>query len=706
MHYKKTISIIKTNLLLCAVAMIGITACSKYDLGMPTIQANAELSLPLARLGFVFSDFLKGDSIIQLGKDSSITMRYAQDSLASYKTADLIPKAAGGLLGGVNKNAALGTLSIPDLNLSPTIALSQLGAAFPAPLDDFCTNGGTAVVASGAFSTTSAMNSNLPLLSGFQSVSLASGTLSLQLTNNFPFALQNLNLDLINTNTGDVVATLLMGANLAKGGTATGTANLTGKTMTNQLTIRVGKFDCPGVAAGTVLLSTETLAMTISIANMKVKSGVVKIPAQSLPGDNMIVPFATSNPAQKFAEVTLKSAAINYSIRKTTRANVALSLTFPTITQDGAPITEIITATEENTTGAINLTDAIVNLASLAGQPYNQVPVQVGISIISSGGSYVPINETEQITTNIAFANAEVSAAKGQFGNFELDIPASNQNIGANLNFLTPESKRLLFANPVMRIKTLNSFGMNINTDLLMTATGVLTGTENLGLAADAGHLKFDIARPTIGQIATPAQLVAGTNIIDKNSSNIVQFMGILPKTIATSGKVSIRSTGAQMDYFTADSRVKLGLEMDIPIKFSTENLIVRDTVTTFANLVTTAQGQNLDYAIMDVQYKTRLPMSITVDLATLKDGVLKAVATEILLPAADAIDATGRVTAAKSGTFEVKLTSAQLVELSAAPKVVMVVKIKTAGSGATPVTMYSHYDLNLGIGIRLKVKV
>jgi hypothetical protein len=647
-----------------------------------------------------------------MGADSSITLRYAQDSLAGYKVADILDKATGGITASVTKAIALGTVSVPNVSLSQTILLSQLGAAFPVPLDGFCMNGGTAIAASGAFSTATPVNSNLPILSQIQSVSLADGTLNFSLTNNFPFAIQNLTIDLFNTNTGDLVATLPIknassGSEIAAtGGMGTATANLTGKTLLNQLSCRIGKFDSPGVAAGTVFLSTETLAIDISITNMKVKSGVVKIPAQSIPGIDMVVPLATNNPNQKFKEITLKNGAINYTIAKTMRVNVNLALTFPTITQNGVPVTEIIPVVGgEELTGTINLKDAVCNLSNFAAQPYNQLPVNIAVSILTSGGGFVPVNETDQITTNVSFVNLEIGEAKGQFGNFDIDIPAATQDIGAGFAFLTPESKRLLFANPVMRIKTLNSFGLPINVDLLMAAEGVLTGKENLGLAADAGHIKFDIARPTLGQIATPAQLTEGVKVIDKNSSNIVQFMGLIPKTISSVGKVSIRSTGAQMDYFTADSRIKLGLEMDVPIKFSTENLIIRDTVTSFANLVTTATAQYVDYAAMDVQYKTRLPISVTLNLATLNNDILTDVVTDILLPATDAIDATGKVTAAKSGTFELKLTAGQLLKLSAAPKTVMVMKVKTAGAGTNPVAIYTHYDLDMGIGMRIKTK-
>jgi hypothetical protein len=167
-----------------------------------------------------------------------------------------------------------------------------------------------------------------------------------------------------------------------------------------------------------------------------------------------------------------------------------------------------------------------------------------------------------------------------------------------------------------------------------------------------------------------------------------------------------MRSTGASIDYFTEESRMKLGLELDIPIQFSAENLTIRDTITTFIGLITAAQVPTIDYVAMDIQYQTRLPLGVTVNLATLDNGILTDVVTDILLPSADAIDANGKVTAAKSGQLEIKLTGAQLGKLAAASKAVLVAKLKTAGSGNTPVTILTHYDFDMGIGVRIKTKI
>jgi hypothetical protein len=713
MAHKTSFFFLKKKALIAATALAGMTswmACTKFDLAVPQIQANPEFATSLGKFSFLFSDFIKGDSLIKVGRDSSIALRYVKDSIVGYSVADIVSKATGGVGGAITKSSVLGTVTVPNLKMTQATKLSDFAASFADPLKTLFTSGGT-VPPSGipAFATTTNVTNNLAALTDFQTVTLASGTISLSVTNNFAFPIENLSVDLLNQN-GSAIATILIPANgaaIAPGSSAMGSADLTGKTMTNLLAYKIGKLSSPGIAAGTPIVPGATMDVEVSTSNMKVQSGSVKINAQSLAGDNIIASVATGNAAQKLTEVTFKSAQLKYTISKTTPINMSLSLTFPTMTQNGVAVTKVIDVTGNTAaTGTIDLANAVADLSSIMAQPYNQLPIAVGVSVKGSNNAFLTINAADVVNINATFANIQVGGAKGQFGSFDLDIPATSQSFGADFGYLSTDSKKLLFANPSLKIQYLNSFGLPISANLLMEATGILPGKEALGLAADGGKVKFNFAYPKVAVAGTPAQLVKDSVVLNKNTSNIVNFMSILPSKIASSGKVSIISAGPEVNYFTADSRIKLGLEMDIPLKFSAENLIVRDTVTSFSGVLKASQVQYVDYVAMDVQYKTRLPLGVTVDLATLVNGVITPVVTGILLPAADAVDASGRVTAAKTGAFEVKMTAAQLSQLSNAPKTVLVAKIQTSNGGATPVAVYTHYDFEMGMGVRIKTKI
>jgi hypothetical protein len=716
----------KKKVFVVAAALAGMTswmACTQFDLAKPEIQANPEFGVAIGRFSFLFSDFIKGDSLLKVGVDSSIALKYAKDSIAGYSVADIVNRATGGVGSTVTNSTTLGAVAVQPLSMSQSTTMTQFGAAFPvgSPMNTFCTAATTLPVASGRFTSATPISNNLAPLTDYQTITLSSGTLTIQLTNNFVFPIDSVTVEIFNTATPtDVVATVSVtnpvnaAAGIAAlGGIGTGSKSLAGKTMSNQLSYRIGTFGSAGMAAGTTSNPAATMGVVVTTSNMKISSGMVKIPAQTLTANTILASMATNNADQRLTEISLRSATVNYSITKTTPVKMSLVLRFPSATRNNVAVADTIIqmtgGAGSTATGTIDLGNTVFNLATDLTQPYNKLPISITPSVIASTG-YEAIDQSQQINVTSTFGNIQVGGAKGQFGTFNMAIPTTNQDFGADFGFLSNESKRLFFTNPSLRIKTLNSFGLTINADVLMEATGFLPGTEKLGRGA--GNVSFTIARPTLAQIGQPAQLVSGAFSVDSSNSNIKNFMSILPKKIAASGNVAINSMGLvpgnpnNVDYFTYDSRIKLGLEMDIPLKFSAENLIVRDTVTSFAGKLPPTQVQYVEYVAMDIQYKTRLPLGVTVDLATLVNGSITSVVKDILLPAADAIDADGKVTAQKTGTFEVKMSAAQLSQLSDAPKVVLVAKIQTAKGGSTPVAMFTHYDFDMGIGLRIKTKI
>jgi hypothetical protein len=715
MAHKTSLFFQKKKVFVAAAALAGMTswmACTKFDLGVPEIQANPEFAAAIGKFSFLFSDFIKGDSLIKVGVDSSIALKYAKDSIAGYSVADVVNRATGGVGNSLApKTIRLGVIPIADLApMNQTTTLSQFAGAFAPPLSTLFTSGGTTPPAPiPADSVNANVRNNLANLNDFQYVTLSTGSISMRVTNNFPFAINNLKIDLLDRSAGDTLITTIIVGNIAVGGTETGTGVLDGKTFSNQLAYRINRLSYGAIPPNTVIAPTATLAVQVSTTNFKVKRGNAVIPARSLAGDTILASMATNNADQRLTELTIKSATMNINSTKTTPIDMTLVLTFPQMFNNGSATPVSITVTPGQPTPALALNNAVLKLDQIAAQPYNQLPISVSVSVIGSNGALRLIDENHTVTVTASFGNLQIGGAKGQFGNFDIPIPATNQDFGADFGFLSNESKRLFFASPSLKIKMLNSFGLTINTELAMEATGFLPGTEKLLRKPNGGNIGFTIPRLPIAQMG---QLASGTYSVDTLTTTIQNFMSILPKKIAASGMVSMRSTGlvpglaANWDYFTSDSRIKLGLEMDIPMKFSAENLTVRDTVTTFAGVLKPDQVQYVDYVAMDIQYKTRLPLGVTVDLATLVNGVTTRVVTDIVLPAADAIDANGKVTAQKADRFEVKISAAQLSQLSDAPKVVFIAKIKTANGGFKPVAMFTHYDFDMGIGMRVKTKI
>ncbi|MDZ7879572.1 MAG: hypothetical protein U5L45_17980 [Saprospiraceae bacterium] len=685
------------KLLMLAVSLCLITACTKTDIAnFDGVQLSPTIAVPLAKVNFIFKDFIKSDSLIKVGADSSVQIVYAQDSIASYSVADIAGKATGNVAVSLNRNISVSDLAIAPFTTTKSVKLSDVvnGFSNPAVKAGFTANYGRSAPLA-AFNETSNTTSNLDDLTDFTTLTLASGVWVLTVQNQFPFSVQNLKIDILDRGNGNTVLTTLSFASIASGASATETADLAGKTLSNQLAYRLPNLSSSGTGGVPVAINPDaTLNVQVKSQNFKVKSGRFKIVETPLATESIIANVATSNADQKLKEITIKNAVANYTITTPAGISLQLDLTFPSIKMNGAAVTRRINVTSATTTGSITFTNAVGDLATIAAQPYNQLPVEVKAVILPSP-TFVTVAAGANITIATSFGAFDLGGAKGQFGNFNISIPVTKKNFGFDFSFLSSTSQKLLFDNPSIRLRYTNSFGIPIKANLVASATGLLGGTQALNAPV------IGISYPQIAQIG---QTVTNNFSINKTNSNIVPFLSILPKTISYSGDVAISSTNAnEVNFFTADSKINLGLDVLLPLKFSTENLILRDTVVAdFAS--NSANLKYLESASLRINHNNGFPMKTSLDLLVLKGGVATNVVTNFSIPSAT-VNSDGRVTAAQVGVQDLVLTNAQLQAILGAEKLIIVGRIQTPNNGTGQAAFYSNYAFEIGLGMQVKVK-
>lgn len=685
------------KVLLFAAAFITWQGCLKTDLtGIDGIELSPTVAVPLVKASFAFQDFMKSDSLLRIDNSGSIQILYSQDSIASYSAADIVSQATGTVGANVSKNVAIGDLSIAGFNLTKSTTLSSFSSSFSEPAKSLFTNGGTTPFTGiPAFTQTTNTVSNLDDITEFQSVTLANGQLQLSIKNGFPFALNNLNIELLDRGNGNALITTINVGNLAIGATNNVTADLANKTFSNKLAYRVPSLSCAGIAANTTISPASTLSVVITSSNMKIKNGTVKITAQTLPSENIIAAVTTGNAAQKLHEVTIKSATANYTITKNIATNFKIDLVFPTVKENGVPVKKTIDVTSNSVTGSIAFTNAVMDLTSIAAQPYNQLPIQATVSVLATTG-YVAINATDAISINTTFGNILVDGAKGQFGNFNIAIPKKSFNFAYDFSFLNKSSQKLIFDNPSMKLRYTNSFGIPISANLNIAASGLLGSNESLGAPT------INISYPKIAQAG---QTIKDSFSITKTNSKIVQFLSILPNKIDYDGNVSINSTNsAEVNYFLPNSKINMGFDFVLPLKFSTQNLILRDTIK--AGFVDpTKSTDSYESAALLIEHNNGFPLKTAIDLIALTGTTTTSIVENFSIPSAS-VAADGRVSQANTGKQTLALNKTQLSTLLKAEKVIIVARLQTAGDGTTPVVMLPTYIFDVGIGMQAKFKI
>lgn len=697
MAYKKS--------LFLSAALVGVvafwTSCSKNDLSVGNfggVTATPNFALPLAKAKFKFGDFMKGDTVLRAGADSSVRLVSLQDSIATYAVSDVVNQATGNVAVNFNRNIAVGEIPITVAPISNNLTFNQVidGVANPIAQNALRASCGTTNIIPGFAS--SAISADLPDNSEFETITFASGSLNVTVQNGYPFPITAFTIELLNRSTNAVVATFNIPL-VASGSSQTASQNMANVTVPNTLKYRVSSITTTGSGGPVAINCNSALNVTVGSSNLKVKSGRIRVPQTDLPAENIVADLSTGNAAQRLQEITLQSAVANYTITTPSGLTMTINLAFPTIQQGGNPVSRVINVTGTNTTGNITFANAVANLSTVAGQAYNKLPITATVRILSSGNNLVNIDAAQQVAVNASFGNIQVSGAKGQFGAFDIAIPTKTTkfNFDSVFSRLDASSRRLLFDNPYIRLRYSNSFGIPITSNIRVNALGTFGATDSLGAPT------IPINYPNITQIG---QTIRDSFSIVPANSNIRNFLATLPKQVTYSGNVRINSTNNnEVNYFTPTSKIVLGMEVNIPMRFNTESLVVKDTAD--GNLDAKAEEtlKNLESAVLVVQHNTTFPLTTGMSLITLNGTTTETIIDNFAIPAATP-SANGRVTTPTTGTQRLNLTKDQVVKLLKAQKLIIVGRLQTANNGTTPVEILTTSSFELGLSLEAKLKL
>jgi hypothetical protein len=343
-------------------------------------------------------------------------------------------------------------------------------------------------------------------------------------------------------------------------------------------------------------------------------------------------------------------------------------------------------------TGTINFNNAVIDLTSISAQPFNQLPI-VATAAIQATSGYVTIANTDAVTVSSTFSNVVVDAAKGQFGTFTVNIPKSSVDFGFDFSFLSKTSKQLFFDNPIIKMRYNNSFGIPISANMNINASGLLGASEALNAPA------ISISAPKIAQIG---QTLKDSFSINKTNSSIVPFLSILPNKINYDGTVQIKSNPSDVNFFTANSKIDFGADFVMPLKFSTENLILRDTV---KGEFATENKDKFESASLIINHVNGFPLKTAIDIIALNNGIETSIIQNFSIPSAS-IDANGKVSQPNRDKQTLAVNSTQLQQLLTAQKLIIVAKVQTANGGQSPVAMLPSYNFEVNVGMEAKLKV
>jgi hypothetical protein len=323
---------------------------------------------------------------------------------------------------------------------------------------------------------------------------------------------------------------------------------------------------------------------------------------------------------------------------------------------------------------------------SNGGTTYNYLEVYVGLEDTAQ----TPNNQSFDI--DVAFAGLAIQTAEGFFGNRVINIP--NGQFDLNLEGLEEFTSGFRLTNPTIKLKASSNIGMDIG----------LAPKFN-GVNADNKVQALGFTPQTVSGAPAVGQTVNSEVVVDRNNSDIVDFLANLPNKILYSGSVNLNpGQNNASNFITKDARLRMGLELDIPLEFSAQNMTLEQKIED-VNILDSATQDLVEEVTLYFRNKNGFPFELDLTVVFLDRETgdsINGVYIPLLEPAP--IDMQGRVTQKLTRNFSVKFEQDQIVDLAKTGSIIIKARLNTPNGGNDAIKLYSDYDFQTLISVRTKV--
>ena len=460
-------------------------------------------------------------------------------------------------------------------------------------------------------------------------------------------------------------------------------------------------------------LSQQRISLMLEMKDLVAISGKAFVPEQEL--EDEYIQYMTVHDEdmnRKLFNVLVDKGAFHYEITSSMGIATEFIAEFPSVDSAGTnPVRKYAAMTNEKPTYSDDwhLDGCNIDLTQNPEQKYNSVPIKVGYKVHTTGGM-LEFSEKDSIrievtnTDSIRFAYLE-----GDMGKFDQDI--FSETLDFDLKdylgeFMSVES--LVLYDPKVNITYDNPVG--IAGDLELN----LVGKDDKGNSVDlfGGHQnKWRVVRPSCD--SARQGLAASSGIyINKSTSNIIDFVKMMPKKIDYSGIFHVNSDfpneSSILNCVSNKGKAKLGVSIELPLNLSAKNFVLQKDVD--LDMSQLGDLSMVEKVRLYINTEHQLPVNSTLTISlmdTTKAGPNQLLGTLDIVVLEAAQTENGKVprNVKKNTVEEVTLdyNDPMLEKFLQANKLRFEVFLETANGGTTPVIFYSYYGLNISVAADCK---
>ena len=664
-------------------AFVLLFAACKKDFTTFTVSGwKPKLAAPLFSTSITLRDLIGNDSTIETQSDSALVYVYHQDSIFSVNADSLLQWKKQSQY---DFRFSLGIVHVDNFGVNDSVSINDiLSSLKPEDADTLRKYAGQNTIFP-KFNILQPYTMNVTGLDNFQQLHFSSGSLHINAHNTLPVAFDTLYYDLIDQSNGDHLAEVRI-TNLLPGTTQSKTIDLSNKTISNSLSVRINKMNSHGSYPDKVLINlNQGIRFQVTTNQLQVISGTAKIPAQTVTSDQKLIDFNFQEGAE-LTQLQIETGSFTYDINSSIATELNIHMALPSGEQNKtAPTKDLFIPANGTVHDSWDLSQLSLDLSTDNNQAFNRIPITFEAEIPATN-QFISFDSSNQITASLRTGDIRLESATGYLG--QQTYVLDPDSISFDLDFLNKLNGELILDNPEMILNYKNGFGVPIQLNMDFRATNSEDGTVQ----------PLNLEPITFLYPSTMGQDVYGSTIIDKNNSSIVDFLSLRPDIIRYSGNILINPDGRTTNFVNREADFTASADIRIPLIIQANKLRFTDTIT---GLRISKEDVPAESGTIKAIISNGFPVEARIQLS-FPDSVSGQNLTTLDFGKIDAapVDQSGKVTQASQSEINIEIAKDFFDKVARANSGIIHVETTTFNNGTVPVQLFSDYQFKVSVGI------
>lgn len=293
------------------------------------------------------------------------------------------------------------------------------------------------------------------------------------------------------------------------------------------------------------------------------------------------------------------------------------------------------------------------------------------------------------------FTDLGLQTAYGYFGNRVERIPAGNFDF--DVSGLEEFAGGLFLTNPEVSLIVRSSTGLSL--DINTRFTGINSQNEKEPLDAPI----FNIAAPQ-----QAGQTRVSRFDVNRDNSNIVNFLANIPNAILYSGNIELNPNGktANPNFISNSSQVQVDFEANVPLELRADSMLLDRTID-FSLGTGDEDTELLKELTLYFNTENAIPLDVNLDVIFINSATNDSTASiRLNLLEAAPVDSTGKSNGVSIAKNEIKFTKRQLDGLLAADKINFQARVSTTDGGSKAVRLFVDDNLRIRLASKASFNI